>query len=93
MPRGPWSRPGWGGAYGYQVLLRHADGLYSRYAHLSTISVRSEQRVDAGRRVGRAASTGNSSGPHLHFEIRTAPDHGSDIAPVAYLRSRGVDLG
>ncbi|MFI1719272.1 peptidoglycan DD-metalloendopeptidase family protein [Streptomyces sp. NPDC053513] len=83
---------GWGGAYGYQIVLRHDDGRYSQYAHLSALAVREGQRVHAGQRIARSGSTGNSSGPHLHFEIRTGPGYGSDIDPLAYLRARGVSL-
>lgn len=83
---------GWGGAYGYQVVIRHADGKYSQYAHLSALTVRSGQQVSSGQRIARSGSTGNSSGPHLHFEVRTGPGYGTDIDPVAYLRSGGVSL-
>ncbi|MFF5635872.1 transglycosylase family protein [Streptomyces sp. NPDC012825] len=83
---------GWAGAYGYQIVLRHDDGRYSQYAHLSALTVREGQRVGAGQRIGRSGSTGNSSGPHLHFEIRTGPGYGSDIDPLAYLRARGVSV-
>ncbi|MDH6223243.1 transglycosylase family protein [Streptomyces sp. MJP52] len=83
---------GWGGSFGYQVVVRHPDGRYSQYAHLSAISVRSGQSVEAGQRIGRSGSTGNSSGPHLHFEVRTGPGFGSDIDPVAYLRAGGVAM-
>ncbi|AJF68476.1 transglycosylase family protein [Streptomyces vietnamensis] len=83
---------GWGGAYGYQIVLRHDDGRYSQYAHLSALTVREGQRVHAGQRIARSGSTGNSSGPHLHFEVRTGPGYGSDIDPLAYLRARGVSL-
>ncbi|WP_326686636.1 transglycosylase family protein [Streptomyces sp. NBC_01795] len=83
---------GWGGAYGYQVVLRHADGKYSQYGHLSAISVRAGQSVDTGQRVGRSGATGNATGPHLHFEVRTGPGYGSDINPLTYLRGRGVRI-
>ncbi|WP_055525908.1 transglycosylase family protein [Streptomyces graminilatus] len=83
---------GWGGSFGYQVVIRHADGRYSQYAHLSAISVRQGQSVSVGQRIGRSGSTGNSTGPHLHFEVRTGPDFGSDIDPVAYLRAGGVRI-
>ncbi|MFF5372732.1 transglycosylase family protein [Streptomyces sp. NPDC013187] len=83
---------GWGGSYGYQVVVRHTDGRYSQYAHLSAISVRDGQSVSAGQRIGRSGSTGNSSGPHLHFEVRTGPGFGSDVDPVAYLRAGGVTI-
>ncbi|WP_053649508.1 MULTISPECIES: peptidoglycan DD-metalloendopeptidase family protein [unclassified Streptomyces] len=83
---------GWAGAYGYQIVLRHDDGRYSQYAHLSALTVREGQRVQAGQRIARSGSTGNSSGPHLHFEVRTGPGYGSDIDPLAYLRARGVSV-
>ncbi|MFB7938846.1 transglycosylase family protein [Streptomyces sp. NPDC056049] len=83
---------GWGGAYGYQIVVRHDDGRYSQYAHLSALSVREGQRVTGGQRIGRSGSTGNSSGPHLHFEVRTGPGYGSDVDPLAYLRARGVSI-
>ncbi|MEU0434763.1 transglycosylase family protein [Streptomyces sp. NPDC006290] len=81
---------GWGGSFGYQVVIRHADGRYTQYAHLSAISVKAGQSVVAGQRIGRSGSTGNTTGPHLHFEVRTGPGFGSDIDPVAYLRAGGV---
>ncbi|WP_128380678.1 transglycosylase family protein [Streptomyces cavernae] len=83
---------GWGGSFGYEVVIRHADGRYTQYAHLSAISVKSGQRVMGGQRIGRSGSTGNSSGPHLHFEVRTGPGFGSDVDPVAYLRSGGAGI-
>lgn len=83
---------GWGGAYGYEIVVRHEDGRYSQYAHLSALTVREGQRVNAGQRIARSGSTGNSSGPHLHFEVRTGPGYGSDIDPLAYLRARGVSI-
>ncbi|WP_367319304.1 transglycosylase family protein [Streptomyces sp. HUAS ZL42] len=83
---------GWGGSFGYQVVIRHADGRYTQYAHLSAISVKSGQTVDGGRRIGRSGSTGNSTGPHLHFEVRTGPGFGTDVDPLAYLRRGGVRI-
>ncbi|MFJ6080543.1 transglycosylase family protein [Streptomyces sp. NPDC092369] len=83
---------GWGGSFGYQVVLRHADGRYTQYAHLSAISVRAGQSVGEGQRLGRSGSTGNTTGPHLHFEVRTGPGFGTDIDPLAYLRAGGVRI-
>ncbi|MFZ3474010.1 M23 family metallopeptidase [Streptomyces sp. 4.24] len=83
---------GWGGAYGNEVVIRHADGKYSQYAHLSQLNVSSGQSVSAGQTVGLSGATGNVTGPHLHFEIRTGPSYGSDIDPLAYLRSKGVSI-
>ncbi|MEU0783148.1 LysM peptidoglycan-binding domain-containing M23 family metallopeptidase [Streptomyces sp. NPDC006173] len=84
---------GWGGAYGNQVVIQHADGRYSQYAHMSSLSVSAGQAVTEGQQIGLSGATGNVTGPHLHFEIRTTPDYGSDIDPVAYLRSHGVAVG
>ncbi|WBB58962.1 transglycosylase family protein [Streptomyces sp. WMMC500] len=81
-----------GGAYGIAVVIQHDDGHYSQYAHLSSASVSVGQTVGAGEQIGLVGSTGNSTGPHLHFEVRTSPDYGSDIDPVAYLRDNGVTV-
>ena len=83
---------GWADAYGYEVVLRHRDGRYSQYGHLSAISVRAGQTVGTGQRVGRSGATGNATGPHLHFEVRTGPGYGTDIDPLGYLRAHGVRL-
>ncbi|MGX6745137.1 peptidoglycan DD-metalloendopeptidase family protein [Streptomyces xantholiticus] len=83
---------GWAGAYGYEIVIRHGDGRFSQYAHLSALNVRAGQQVGAGQRIARSGSTGNSTGPHLHFEIRTGPGYGSDVDPLAYLRARGVSI-
>ncbi|WP_445528725.1 M23 family metallopeptidase [Streptomyces cyslabdanicus] len=83
---------GWGGAYGNQVVIRMADGMYTQYGHLSSIAVSVGQRVVPGQRIGLSGATGNVTGPHLHFEARTTPDYGSDVDPVAYLRKHGVHV-
>jgi murein DD-endopeptidase MepM/ murein hydrolase activator NlpD len=82
-----------GGAYGNQVVIQHEDGMYSQYAHLSQLSVSAGQTVTVGQQIGLSGATGNVTGPHLHFEVRTSPDYGSDVDPVEYLRSHGVGLG
>ncbi|NXY96364.1 M23 family metallopeptidase [Streptomyces sp. BR123] len=83
---------GWGGAYGNNVVIKHADGTYTQYGHLSSLSVSVGQQVTPGQQIGLSGSTGNSSGPHLHFEARTGASYGSDIDPISYLRSHGVSL-
>ncbi|WP_405977657.1 LysM peptidoglycan-binding domain-containing M23 family metallopeptidase [Streptomyces sp. NBC_00158] len=83
---------GWGGAYGNQVVIKHADGKYSQYGHLSSLSVSAGQSVTGGQTIGLSGATGNVTGPHLHFEIRTGPSYGSDIDPLGYLRSKGVSI-
>ncbi len=83
---------GWGGAYGNQVVIKMHDGTYTQYGHLSSIGVSVGQSVEAGQQIGLSGATGNVTGPHLHFEARTGPDYGSDMDPVAYLRSHGVNV-
>ncbi len=60
------------GGYGQQVRIRHADGTVTIYAHLSAINVVTGQAVDQGDVIGLSGNTGNSTGPHLHFEVRNA---------------------
>ncbi|MFJ5305759.1 M23 family metallopeptidase [Streptomyces sp. NPDC088350] len=79
-----------GAAYGNAIVIKHGNGTYSQYAHLSRIDVKVGQVVSTGQRIALSGNTGNSSGPHLHFEIRTTADYGSAIDPVAFLRGKGV---
>ncbi|MGW1163256.1 M23 family metallopeptidase [Streptomyces sp. NPDC002513] len=83
---------GWGGAYGNQIVIKMHDGTYTQYGHLSSIGVYVGQSVTPGRQIGLAGATGNTTGPHLHFEARTSQEYGSDSDPVAYLRSHGVNV-
>ncbi|KPI26442.1 Peptidase M23 [Actinobacteria bacterium OV320] len=81
-----------GPAYGNAVVIKHANGVYSQYAHLSSIHVKVGQIVKTGQKIALSGSTGNSSGPHLHFEIRTTANYGSAINPVTFLHSKGVKV-
>lgn len=84
-----------GAAYGNHVVLKLADGKYALYGHLSASTVRAGQTVSAGQMIGNVGSTGNSSGPHLHFEIRLNPNQFSVsnfLNPVIYLAGKGVSL-
>ena len=64
-----WAAPLAGG-WGNLVVVAHADGVRTMYAHLSTIAVRVGQRVETGARLGTVGASGDATGPHLHFEVR-----------------------
>jgi murein DD-endopeptidase MepM/ murein hydrolase activator NlpD len=82
--RGTVAFAGWdSGGYGNTVVIEHPLGVRSLYAHLSRIGVNRETSVSAGDTVGRVGSTGISSGPHLHFEVRL---RGAAINPLTALR-------
>jgi murein DD-endopeptidase MepM/ murein hydrolase activator NlpD len=61
---------GWNGGYGNVVMIDHGNGYLTVYGHLSQINVTVCEGVASGQGIGLAGSTGNSTGPHLHFEIR-----------------------
>lgn len=81
-----------GPAYGNAIVIKHANGKYSQYAHLSQINAGIGSTVKAGQVIAKSGNTGNSSGPHLHFEIRTTPNYGSALNPMSFLRAAGVSL-
>ncbi|CAM5618561.1 peptidase [Streptomyces spiroverticillatus] len=83
---------GCGDGFGNQVILRHANGYFTQYAHLSVFGVRTGDRVVPGQTIGLSGRTGNVSGPHLHFEVRVTPQLGSGIDPMPWLREHGVTL-
>ncbi len=74
----------WSGGYGNLVEIDHGNGVTSRYAHLSAITVAPGQTVSAGQALGRVGSTGRSTGPHLHYETRIA---GDAVDPQRFLRA------
>jgi murein DD-endopeptidase MepM/ murein hydrolase activator NlpD len=74
---------GWSGSYGYLVRIRHAGGDETWYAHQSRVLVSVGQWVEQGQTIGRVGSTGLSTGPHIHFEIRR---HGRALDPLGELR-------
>ncbi|WP_432080577.1 M23 family metallopeptidase [Streptomyces sp. WAC 04229] len=81
-----------GPAYGNAVVIKHGNGTYSQYAHLSKVNVKIGQVVKTGQSIAKSGNTGNSSGPHLHFEIRTTANYGSAVDPVSFLRDKGVTV-
>jgi murein DD-endopeptidase MepM/ murein hydrolase activator NlpD len=86
---------GAGGAYGNYVVVKHSEGVYTLYAHLSAVTVSEGTSVSAGQQIGNVGSTGTSSGPHLHFEVRNDPSGfstGVFSNPLTWLRSHGVSV-
>ena len=74
---------GWSDIYGNVVIVQHDGGAESLYGHLSGIDVKAGWPVIAGTKIGSCGSTGNSTGPHLHFEIRK---NGQTIDPLPYFK-------
>ena len=73
-------------SYGNYILIAHYNGLYTLYAHCSQRNVSAGQTVTQGQVIGTVGSTGNSSGPHLHFEVRTSPGkYANRVSPFTYL--------
>ncbi len=77
--------------YGQITIIRHSNGYYSAYAHQSSMVVSAGDTVHAGDVIGYVGSTGHSTGPHLHFEIRTET-HGGQVNPLTWLRDHGVSI-
>ena len=76
------TQAGWVGGYGYLVEVKHADGIVTRYGHNSAVLVYEGQHVDQGSMIALIGSTGNSTGPHCHYEVRI---HGEAVDPMYFL--------
>ena len=77
-------KAGWNGGYGRLVEIDHGNGLSTRYAHMSRIRVRQGDRIDTGDVVGEVGSSGRSTGPHLHYEVRR---NGNAVDPLRFLKA------
>ena len=75
------TRAGWLGSYGYVIYIQHPGGRETRYGHLSKILVSAGQQVSQGQKIALSGNTGNSTGPHLHFELRI---NGTPVDPRNY---------
>ncbi|MFE9626332.1 peptidoglycan DD-metalloendopeptidase family protein [Streptomyces sp. NPDC006527] len=82
-------RTQWNSAYGNMMIVTAKDGTETWYCHLSSYRVASGTTVKAGDPIAYSGNSGNSTGPHLHFEVR--PGGGSSIDPLSWLRSHGLD--
>ena len=79
----------WFGGYGLYVQLEHGNDLQTRYGHMSRLNVAEGQRVHKGEIIGFVGSTGRSTGPHLHYEVRVS---GAAVNPIPYMQSERVSL-
>ena len=73
-------------SYGISVCINHGNGLFTRYAHMSAVSVRTGQAVSKGQRIGNVGNTGRSGGPHLHFEVLKNNKWGALQNPLYYVK-------
>jgi murein DD-endopeptidase MepM/ murein hydrolase activator NlpD len=73
---------GWGAGWGTQVVIAHGSGVRTRYAHLSRVAVKRGQQVSTGATIGFVGTTGESTGPHLHFELMV---RGANVDPLSAL--------
>jgi murein DD-endopeptidase MepM/ murein hydrolase activator NlpD len=74
---------GWESGYGNLVIINHGNGLQTYYAHNSKLLVKIGQSVDSGSIIAKSGNTGNSTGPHIHFEVRK---NGTPVNPYSYLK-------
>jgi murein DD-endopeptidase MepM/ murein hydrolase activator NlpD len=78
-----------GPSYGLSVIIDHGDGQRAIYAHLSKVLVKKGSKVKIGQHIAESGNTGNSTGPHLHCEIRTKPFlYGNDIDPAVLIKKK-----
>jgi len=91
------SKADWFSSYGLFVSLEHGGNIQTRYGHMSRLNVAAGQAVRKGDVIGYVGSTGRSTGPHLHYEVRIA---GTAVSPVPYMQgdlareaAEGVQLG
>jgi murein DD-endopeptidase MepM/ murein hydrolase activator NlpD len=73
---------GWESGYGNVIKINHSNGTQTIYGHCSKLFVKSGQNVKKGQKIGAVGSTGNSTGPHLHFEVRVK---GKPVNPISYI--------
>jgi murein DD-endopeptidase MepM/ murein hydrolase activator NlpD len=78
---------GVGGSYGNLTKIQHGGGVQTWYAHQSDTDVEAGDTVTAGQIIGRVGMTGNTTGPHLHLEVRA---RGLPVDPERWLNARGV---
>ena len=75
------------------VYVQHPDGSITVYGHINDYFVRAGQQVQAGQQIAEVGNTGQSTGPHLHFEVHTGGLYQNRVDPVPWLAARGVSVG
>lgn len=83
------SKADWFSSYGLYISIEHGGAIQTRYGHLSRLNVAAGQQVRKGDLIGYVGSTGRSTGPHLHYEVRIA---GASVNPTPYMNGTGVAL-
>ena len=87
------ARAGTATGFGYAVYVRGDDGAVTVYGHVNEYFVRAGERVDAGERIATVGNRGQSTGPHLHFEVHPGGAmYGGQVDPVPWMRARGVSI-
>jgi murein DD-endopeptidase MepM/ murein hydrolase activator NlpD len=79
----------WYGGYGNAVIIDHGNGVQTLYGHASKLNVKEGDRVQAGQLIAKVGSTGDSTGPHLHFEVEV---DGKKVNPRPWMRNHGVSF-
>jgi murein DD-endopeptidase MepM/ murein hydrolase activator NlpD len=79
--------------FGLAVYVQHTDGSITLYGHISSYSVAAGQQVSAGQEIAKVGNTGQSTGPHLHFEVHQGGLYQNRTNPMPWLTARGLSLG
>ena len=78
--------------FGLAVYILHADGYVTVYGHMDSIKVKVGQYVQAGQTIALLGMRGQSTGPHLHFEVHRGGEYGTPIDPIPWLKARGISV-
>ncbi len=94
MSSGTVVRNGFANGFGLALYIRGDDGAVTVYGHVNREFVSAGERVHAGQLIAEVGNRGNSTGPHLHFEVHPGGAlHGGQVNPMPWLRARGVGVG
>ena len=79
--------------FGLAVAVQHGDGTITLYGHVNQMFVSAGEAVTAGQQIAEVGNRGQSTGPHLHFEMHTGGLYANRVNPVPWLTARGISLG